>query len=138
MLHPKTIPAISYVSITDFFEWVCPSILFETTELCIKLGGRYAFDVIGTGQWIIDLGNAVIEQGFNQTADVRMRVSSEDCEQLLKGNADLQTWVNSGRIVVDGDIGSLVNLSTIFAPWGAAEREPEEIPATRNSADTKS
>jgi SCP-2 sterol transfer family protein len=113
--HPKTLPKIEAVSIVEFFEWICPTILHASGQACLELGGRFAFSIVDAGCWTIDLGNVAVEPFFDRTADVRVRISREDFLALIAGTASLPAWASSGRVSVEGDVRSLSRLSVVFS-----------------------
>jgi hypothetical protein len=115
------------VTPVEFFTSICPKTLAVHEAICTKLGGRYAFQLIGEGggAWTLDFAHARVEDGVREDmatagADLYLEMSSADFTELLKGTLDVDAAAEQGRLRVDGDVSLFSNLIAVLEPAAPA------------------
>ncbi len=115
----RSAPATS-LSVSRFFESVCPQLLSLQSEAAAELGGSLAFRVFGddSGAWFVDLDSASVGPIGDRQADLLLELQSEDFLAMLSGTLNVADAINAGRVRYHGDTSTLVKFGALLEVAG--------------------
>jgi hypothetical protein len=123
--HPDLVVEPKTVTSFEFFTVLFPQIMEKRKEVCMKLGGTFAFRLHGDegGEWTVDLGSCSIKSQLDRDASLLLEISNDDFLDLLKGKLNLELAMQQpGRIALTGEIARLSSLAVVLDPAGNAEK----------------
>ena len=112
----------SPVTAHEFFTSICPKTLELHAAICAKVGGRYAFQLLGAGggAWTLNFLDARVDDGVTDGGwDLYLEMETADFNELLKGTLDVEGAAAAGRLRVGGDVALFTNLIAVLEPTSA-------------------
>jgi putative sterol carrier protein len=77
----------------------------------------FRFEIEGEGTWHVAVRdrNITVTEGGDDLADATIRTSGEVFERIVSGEQNPAMAYMSGKVKVDGDLGAVMKLQTLFA-----------------------
>lgn len=110
------------VSAKDYFEVVLPTLLRWKGPAAAALGVNIRFDVTGRGggTWTVRLRPpaAGVVPGSEWKADLTIRITAGEMENILAGTFDARRAIGEGNIELRGDLSILRRIGFLFQSGG--------------------
>jgi hypothetical protein len=110
------------VSAKDYFEVVLPTLLRWKGPAAAALGVNIRFDVTGRGgaTWTVRLRPpaAGVVPGSEWKADLTIRITAGEMENILAGTFDARRAIGEGNIELGGDLTILRRIGFLFQSGG--------------------
>jgi len=103
---------------SELFYHKVPSLLEKNASLIEQISASYEFRLNSENQqvWSLQLTNGkhFITPGTTGNAECIVEMNFEHFEQMINGNLDPKTAFITGKLKIEGNMGTALNLETIF------------------------
>jgi hypothetical protein len=110
------------LSAQDYFQVVLPTLLRWKGPAAAALGANVRFEVTGRGggTWTVRLRPpaAGVVPGSEWKADLTIRVTAEEMQNILAGTFDARRAIGEGNIELRGDLSILKRIGFLFQTGG--------------------
>ena len=80
------------------------------------IDNSYRFEIDGEGRWFVELrgGRLTVHEGGDEAADATIRTSAAVFDRIVAGEQNPATAYMTGKVKVDGDLGAVLKLQSLF------------------------